>query len=387
MKKVLGLILELNPFHNGHKYFIEQAKKEVNPDITVAIITSSFSMRGEVSLIDKFTKADLCMQEGIDLVLELPFLYANNSADYFAYSAISILNEAGITDLAFGTCIDSIDKLQRIYQYTLSDSYNCLLKSFLDKGNSYPNSALKAFMEVCDDKELINNFTLPNNTLAISYLKAIDLVNKSIIPHSIKRIDNMYYDKSLSNTSYTSATFLREALKKKEDISKYIFYSYDFVDEKEANNNLYQLLKYNLITKDVKAYENIASVNEGIENRLININDCESYDSFLENAATKRYPLNRLKRLVLNILLDTNKKYENMNSYLPYLRILRTNDLGLKQIKNKKCITNISKAFKEIDDDLKEILDFELKVTKLYDLITNKNIYKEEFIFGVKNEN
>ena len=73
-----------------------------------------------------------------------------------------------------------------------------------------------------------------------------------------------------------------------------------------------------------------------------------------------------------------------MNSYLPYLRILRTNDLGLKQIKNKKCITNISKAFKEIDDDLKEILDFELKVTKLYDLITNKNIYKEEFIFGVK---
>lgn len=384
MKKVLGLILELNPFHNGHKYFIEQAKKEVNPDITIAIITSSFSMRGEVSLIDKFTKADLCMQEGIDLVLELPFLYANNSADYFAYSAISILNEAGITDLAFGTCIDSIDKLQRIYQYTLSDSYNCLLKSFLDKGNSYPNSALKAFMEVCDDKELINNFTLPNNTLAISYLKAIDSVNKSIIPHSIKRIDNMYYDKSLSNTSYTSATSLREALKKKEDISKYIFYSYDFVDEKETNNNLYQLLKYNLITKDVKAYENIASVNEGIENRLININDCKSYDSFLENAATKRYPLNRLKRLVLNILLDTNKKYENMNSYLPYLRILRTNDLGLKQIKNKKCITNVSKAFKEIDDDLKEILDFELKVTKLYDLITNKNTYKEEFIFGVK---
>ena len=384
MKKVLGLILELNPFHNGHKYFIEQAKKEVNPDVTVAIITSSFSMRGEVSLIDKFTKANLCMQEGIDLVLELPFLYANNSADYFAYSAISILNEAGITDLAFGTCIDSLDKLQRIYQYTLSDSYNCLLKSFLDKGNSYPNSALKAFMEVCDDKELINNFTLPNNTLAISYLKAIDSVNKSIIPHSIKRIDNMYYDKSLSDTSYTSATSLREALKKKEDISKYIFYSYDFVDEIEANNNLYQLLKYNLITKDVKAYENIASVNEGIENRLININDCESYDSFLENAATKRYPLNRLKRLVLNILLDTNKKYENMNSYLPYLRILRTNDLGLKQIKNKKCITNISKAFKETDDDLKEILDFELKVTKLYDLITNKNIYKEEFIFGVK---
>ncbi len=384
MKKVLGLILELNPFHNGHKYFIEQAKKEANPDVTIAIITSSFSMRGEVSLIDKFTKADLCIQEGIDLVLELPFLYANNSADYFAYSAISILNEAGITDLAFGTCIDSIDKLQRIYQYTLSDSYNCLLKSFLDKGNSYPNSALKAFMEVCDDKELINNFTLPNNTLAISYLKAIDSVNKSIIPHSIKRIDNMYYDKSLSNTSYTSATSLREALKKKEDISKYIFYSYDFVDEKEANNNLYQLLKFNLITKDVKAYENIASVNEGIENRLININDCESYDSFLENAATKRYPLNRLKRLVLNILLDTNKKYENMNSYLPYLRILRTNDLGLKQIKNKKCITNLSKAFKEIDDDLKEILDFELKVTKLYDLITNKNIYKEEFIFGVR---
>ena len=88
--------------------------------------------------------------------------------------------------------------------------------------------------------------------------------------------------------------------------------------------------------------------------------------------------------MILNILLDTNKKYENLSSYLPYLRILRANDFGLKQVKNKKCITNLSKAFKDIDDDLKEILDFELKVTKLYDLITNKNIYKEEFIFGVK---
>ena len=384
MKKVLGLILELNPFHNGHKYFISKAKEEIKPDVTIAIITSSFSMRGEVSLIDKFTKADLCMQEGIDLVLELPFLYANNSADYFAYSAISILNEAGITDLAFGTCIGSIDKLQQIYQYTLSDSYNSLLKTFLDKGNSYPNSALKAFMEVCDDKELINNFTLPNNTLAIQYLKAINTINKNIIPHSIQRIDNMYFDKSLSATNYSSATSLREALKNKEDISKYIFYSYDFVDEEGANANLYQLLKYNLITKDIKSYQEIAAVNEGIENRLVNINDCLSYDEYLDNAATKRYPRNRLKRLILNILLDTNKKYENLSSYLPYLRILRANDLGLKQVKNKKCITNLSKAFKDIDDDLKEILDFELKVTKLYDLITNKNIYKEEFIFGVK---
>lgn len=384
MKKVLGLILELNPFHNGHKYFISEAKKQINPDVTVAIITSSFTMRGEVSLIDKFTKADLCIKEGIDLVLELPFVYANNSADFFAYSAISILNDIGITDLAFGTCIGDINKLQTIYEYTKQDSYNAILKSYLDKGNSYPNSSLKAFMEVCNDKELINNFSLPNNTLALQYLKAIEKINNKIHVHSIPRIDNMYYEETTSKTQISSATSLRLSLKKMEDISKYIFYSYDFVNEEQANNNIYQLLKYNLITKDYSDYQNIALISEGIENRLINNTDSISYDAFLENAATKRYPLNRLKRLILNIILLNPKKYENLNTYLPYIRVLAANDLGLKQLKGKNAITNISKIKNNLDKEIKEILDFELKVTKLYDLITNKNIYKEEFIFGVK---
>ena len=384
MKKVLGLILELNPFHNGHKYFISEAKKQINPDVTVAIITSSFTMRGEVSLIDKFTKADLCIKEGIDLVLELPFVYANNSADFFAYSAISILNDIGITDLAFGTCIGDINKLQTIYEYTKQDSYNAILKSHLDKGNSYPNSSLKAFMEVCNDKELINNFSLPNNTLALQYLKAIEKINNKIHVHSIPRIDNMYYEETTSKTQIASATSLRLSLKKMEDISKYIFYSYDFVNEEQANNNIYQLLKYNLITKDYSDYQNIALISEGIENRLINNTDSISYDAFLENAATKRYPLNRLKRLILNIILLNPKKYENLNTYLPYIRVLAANDLGLKQLKGKNAITNISKIKNNLDKEIKEILDFELKVTKLYDLITNKNIYKEEFIFGVK---
>ena len=374
---ILGLILELNPFHSGHKYFIEEAIKKVKPDKVVAIITSSFSMRADISVIDKFEKANLLASCGVDLVLELPIIYANNSADFFAASSISILNEAHITHLAFGAEIDDIDSLLKIKKITKNQTYNDNIKKYLDLGNSYSSSSLKAFMEETNDEYLISNFSLPNNTLALAYLSAIEEINDSIEPVLIKRIENNYYDKEIK-TRIASATSLREELSKGNDISPYIFYKYDFIDINSSYTKLYDLLKYCLIVKDLS---NINGISEGLDNRLLSFSNSTSYDSFIENVKTRRYNENRIKRLILNILLDINKNYENIKAYLPYLRPLYANSEGIKLLKGKDIIT--SPKLIEKDNPLYDILSYELKATKLYELLTGKEIYKKEFMFKV----
>lgn len=381
-KKILGLILEINPFHNGHKYFIDKAKEIVNPDLTIAIITTSFSMRADISVIDKFEKAKLLLENGIDLVLELPFVYANNSASFFASSSISILNNMHITHLAFGAELDDLAKLEQLEKIQSSENFKLNLKKYLDKGNSYPTSSLKALMEETTSKELINNYPLSNNTLAINYLQAIKKINDKIKPVIIKRIDNDYNSKEAIKNHLASATSLREMIRLKQDISSFIpAYQYDFIDIDNAYDNLYRLLKYQML---MKKEINNANVKEGIENRLNSFIDANNFDDFIKNVQTKRYSISRIKRTILDIVLDIDKKYEDIDTYLPYNRVLASNSLGLKYLKGKDIINNTKKLLESDNKELKEILEYELKTTKLYDLITNKNTFKNEFIFMVK---
>jgi predicted nucleotidyltransferase len=136
MSKVLGLILELNPFHNGHYYFIQEAKKRVNPDYTIAVLSTNFTMRGDISVFDKFQKTNLALKAGINLVMELPFLSAVNSADFFAYNSVKILTDMGITDLAFGTELDDIGKLEQMKAIIDSPFFQEVIRESLAKGFS-----------------------------------------------------------------------------------------------------------------------------------------------------------------------------------------------------------------------------------------------------------
>lgn len=386
--KVLGLILELNPFHNGHKYFIEKAIEEIKPDLVIAIISGSFTMRGEISVLDKSEKTKLCLNNKIDIILELPFIYAVNSSDYFAHYAIKILNELKITHLAFGSEIGSIEKLKELYELTKSTSYNSFLKKELEKGSSYPTSSLKAIMSLSNDEELVSNFSLPNNTLALSYLKAIEEINSSIIPCTLKRVDNQYYDTQAIEGKLASATSLRNLINNNESISSFIpNYEYSFLNENEANENLYQLFKYQLLNKP--SFENIINISEGIENRLYNFINEKTYQDYINNTYTKRYPINRIKRIILHVVANSNSML--LESKELYLRVLGLNDLGIKYIKklkNKNIIMNTKDALDNANSTIKEILETELKMTKIYDLVTKKETYKTEFILQVnKNDN
>ncbi|MFA6843627.1 MAG: nucleotidyltransferase family protein, partial [Bacilli bacterium] len=228
MKKVLGLVLELNPFHNGHKYFIDQAIKMINPSVTIAVVSTSFTMRGDVSVIDKFAKTKLCLDYGIDIVLELPFISAINSADYFSAAAVNILKSFQVTDICFGSEAKSIETLQNIATISSSAEYNNILRANLDKGLSYSSASLSTLLSLTDPS-LAMSSTLPNNTLGIGYLKAIK--DSNITPHIIERIDNMYYDENISKTNIASATSLRKEIGENKEIDNYIpNYTYDFVN-------------------------------------------------------------------------------------------------------------------------------------------------------------
>lgn len=377
--KVLGLVLELNPFHNGHEYFLSEAKSIVKPDITIAIISSNFAMRGEPMVMDKWTKAEIALKYGIDIVLELPFLGSVSSADYFCYNAIKTLTDFEITDLAFGVELENLDKIKKMKDITKNNEFNLLIKKFLDRGNSYGTSNLKALKEFTDDTELIENFSLPNNTLAIGYLNSLDKIGSEVNINLVKRIKNNYYNEVITDTSINSATSLRKLLSNDEKITDYVpDIKYNYHNPKLMNQKLFDLLQYVFNIKNIKDLEAILGMNEGIENRIISfINKSASYDELLSNIQTKRYTLNRIRRLLLYTILDIDNQYETKFHY--YHRILSMNSNG------KHFVSTLSKDIKDkiitsFKNQNNYLVDIEIKASKLYGLLINEpNIYLNEF--------
>lgn len=387
-RKVLGLILELNPPHNGHKYFIDKAKELINPDYIVAVISSNFSMRGDIMVLDKFSKTNIALEMGIDLIIELPTVLACSSADYFAYNAVNLLSKLNVTDIVFGAECNSIDDLNKLSNIITTTEYNLLLKDYLDKGFSYNTSSNKALSSFIDNNDLINQFSLPNNTLGIQYINAIKKINPLINYSIIKRIDNNYFDENITG-EISSATSIRNLIKENKSVNNYVFSNiYPFINLNNAYNNLFAILKYNLLFKDKSELKGILGVNEGIESRLINIiNTTNNYDEFINNAVTKRYTINKIKRILINIILGIKEKsnicYNNTDLLI---RVLGFNSKGKKYIsllpKNVK--QNIITTLKNVDNN---IYNIELKSTILYGIITNNTqIYKQEYNIPIRSE-
>lgn len=377
--KVLGLVLELNPFHNGHQYFIDEAKRLINPDITIAVISSSFSMRGDVMVMDKWEKAKIALTKGIDIVMELPFLSAVNSADYFCYNAISILTSFKITDLAFGAELANLQKLMHIKDIIKTNEYNISIKEYLDKGFSYANSSFKALKAITNDEKIITNATLPNNTLAIGYLASLEKLGPDVNVTVIKRINNNYYDEEVNDTFITSATSLRKLLTNSQEINVYTpEINYPYFNPVTSHQNLFKLLQYVFTVKDPSELVNIMGINEGIEKRMASfIFQAKDYDEFVSLVQTKRYPINRIKRIILYLLLNISKEYEN--KYHAYLRILAMNTSG-KDYVHKLPKTVKEKIITSFKNQNHYLVTIELAASKLYSIINDKpDIYLQEF--------
>lgn len=368
MNKVLGIIAEYNPFHNGHLYHLAESKKAIGADYTIAIISGNFVQRGDTSLTNKWSKAEMALKNGIDLVIELPVIYSISSAENFASGAIKILNSLKIVDyVSFGSELCDVNLLNDFAEvlYNEPKEYVSILNHELGKGFSYPKARENALLIYLNDiRKYANILSSPNNILAIEYLKALKYQKSSITPVSIKR-DKVDYNDTQMVDGFASATAIRKialtndvwSLRRAMPKSSFDI-MYDCLRSGKTVSSLskfeYEII-YNLRKMSLSEIADLPDVSEGLENSIKNAaNSCNNITEFINIVKSKRYTVTRLKRILLYCLLGITKKdMQASKKTNPYIRILGFNDKG------KELLSGIAHANPKLDivTSVKKYLD------------------------------
>ena len=361
--EVIGLIAEYNPFHNGHVYQLEEIKKRYPNSLIILILNGYFLERGIISLESKEEKTRLALEYGVDITIELPFVFGSNSADIFAEASLELLNEMQINRLIFGSESDNIALLTNVAKRQLDEHFDEKVKLYLNQGINYPTALNKAIEIPLND---------PNDLLGVSYIKAILKNNYEIIPETIKRTNN-YHD-TKSDEEIVSASNIREKIHNGQNIDRYIPKGkINTIDEQL----LFTLLKYKIITED--NLDKYLSVDEGIDNRLRKvINQANSLEELINLVKTKRYTYNRLMRMMMHILVGLTKEDKESLTNNEYIRLLGLNTRGQKyinKIKKELSIPLVSK-YTAIDSKIK---NYELKCANIYQMITGDNVNSFEY--------
>lgn len=393
MSNVLGIVAEYNPFHNGHLHHLREAKKITNSDYSIAVMSGNFTQRGEVAIVDKWTRAKMAIDNGVDLVIELPTLYAISSAENFASGAIKILDSLKIVDsIAFGSECNDISVLNDISNVlcTEPDEYKTLLSHELAKGESFPKAREKALMMYLNDvRRFANVLSSPNNILAIEYLKALKRQKSKIEPFAIKREGPGYNEPFLSGSSrFASASAIRNVCQSTDisDLQKVMpessYYALeDCIMRGNIVTNLSAFDKEILYTLRKMSTDEIAAlpdVSEGLEFSLKSAaNECNSIIELLSIVNTKRYTKTRLQRILLYAILGITKKDMQISmSTNPYIRILGFNEKGqgiLSEISKKNRKLELVSSVKKFMDkgpnkNLKLMMEKDIWATNVYTL-------------------
>lgn len=376
----IGIIAEYNPFHNGHLYHLKKIKEMFPNDTIILVLSGNFTQRGEPSIIDKWKKTEIAIKAGIDLVVELPFIFATQSADIFAYGAITILENLKVDKLVFGSEIDDIDLLTTIAKAQVDNPlFDQLVKTYMKMGENYPTAISKTVYDLTEKK--VNT---PNDLLGVSYIKTIIKNNYKIKPIAIKRTTD-YHKEELKEI--TSATTIRNYLENKKEVAIAIpDFEIPYLKEENLHfkKDYFSLLKYKIITsKDLSIYQ---TVNEGIDNLLKKeIITCKTYDELIEKVKSKRYTYNKLNRMFLHILVGLTKEEAKNLKEIKYIRILGFNNLGqtyLNKIKKDIEIPVLSKFERE-----NPMLNLELRSTIIYSLPKNEtSLEKAEYTNHLRKE-
>lgn len=382
MSKVLGIIAEYNPFHNGHLLHLTKSKEETGAEYSICIMSGNFVQRGNTSIVNKWVKTEMALKSGIDLVLELPTVYSISSAENFAEGAIKLLNSLKIVDtVSFGSENSDIDILNRFsgILYEEPKQYVEFLNEELKEGLSFPKARENAILLYLNDQKYSNILNQPNNTLAIEYLKALKKYKSHIMPITIKR-EKAFYNSNCIVDEYASATAIRNMIVNNQfnDIRKVMpRLAYDLLMQEIENNQyvidiskfekeiLYSIRR--LSTADLKKFP---EVNEGLENSIKNAaNSCNTLAELINIIKTKRYTQTRIQRILLYILLNITKKDMYISrKTVPYARIL-----GYSQ-KGKALISEIYKANPKIALITSVKNFFDSSNNKIYKHMLNKDV-------------
>ncbi|ABQ47293.1 MAG: hypothetical protein XD64_0647 [Thermotoga sp. 47_83] len=393
--------MEYNPFHNGHLYHLTSARELVRPDYTIAVMSGNFCQRGEPAVIDKFARAEIALRMGIDVVLELPVVFATQDAGGFAFGAVSVLDATGVvTDVVFGSESNDIGFLQRVAQilYEQPDEYQKFLHEELKKGYSFPNARKYALMRYFSMKgwneEEVLRLEKSNDILGVEYIHSALKIGSNIRFHTIKRVGAEEKDTSFRGR-FSSATAIRNLIREErwEEVRDSLPEDSFEILMREINEgrgpvfleNMGDFLLSFFRLKNMEFFERIHGFSEGLEKRFhICARQTGSYQDFLECVKAKRFTFSRIRRLALFSVFEVNKEFvEKSNAKGPqYIRILGFTEKGRKilSLMRKKAklpiVTNMSlyrkvleKTDLPVDKQLFfEQIDLDVRTTNFYSM-------------------
>lgn len=374
MKKVIGIIAEYNPFHNGHIYQIKKIKEKYPNSIIIVCTSSSFTQRGELSILNKWEKTKVSLLNGVDIVIELPYVYSTQSSDTFAKYGVSLLEKLHINYLCFGSESNDTTKLLDAAKTQINNTeFDNKVKLYMKEGYNYPTSLNNAL------KELINyDIKEPNDLLAISYIKEIISNNYNIEVFNIKRT-NSYHDLDLDNKIVSASNIRNKLLENKNIKDKVPKETYDILKNKSLENKYFEFLKYKIISEN--NLEKYVDVDEGLNVRIKKyINNSKSLSELIMNIKTKRYTYNRISRMLNHILCSFTKEENDKIKKLEYIRILGFTENGreyLNEIKDNIELPILNKY----DTKKYKALEIEKRVTDIY-----SNIYDNIIDQEIKNK-
>lgn len=374
--QILGIIAEYNLFHNGHSYHIDSAKKISNADFVITVMSGNYVQRGEPAIINKYLRTKMALENGIDLVLELPVVFSVSSAQYFATAAINILKSTGIVNaISFGSEIDEIEPLKKLARiknnFDVKKEMECK-KSFATAFFYYVKKNLPGY----------EKFLTPNNILAIEYLAAMEKINWRPNVFNIKRKYSKHDESKLAK-KISSALSIRNAICNNIDISNFIpqnclqYIPKNFANLDNASNVFHYLIAQKKLT------EEILNVNEGIENRIMKAAQNNFLISqIISSANSTRYTNSRLRRIILNTILNIKK-----DMYQPqYLRILgfkKSSQSLLKMLKKNSSlpiITNIKHIQRLKNNFALNMIKKEIEATDLYPIfLSNQKFFPSNY--------
>ncbi len=380
----VGIVVEYNPLHNGHVYHLNKSKELSKCDIVIGVMSPNFVQRGEPSIVSKKERVEAAIKAGVNVVVELPTLYAVENANLFAKYALQILNALKVKSICFGS--ETGDTKEFIEKYSKSSLYtphlDFLVNDLMNEGYSYPRAMSMALKQM-DEIRL----ETPNDILGMAYYSEIIRNKYPIEIYTIKR-ENNYNDDSL-NYKNVSAKAIREALKNNKEISEYTPMKLD--NELFFLDDYFNLLKYKLLTMTSEELNGIHLMEEGIENLFKKkIVEAHNMNEFINLCVSKRYTFARIKRTIIHLLINTKKEFANefLNKDIPYIRLLGIDKKGSEYLKEKRKEIEIPILSKFRGNSF-SLLQYEKQATYAYASVKSENIrsklYEEEhFLFPLR---
>ncbi|MBX0356555.1 nucleotidyltransferase [Halobacillus sp. Nhm2S1] len=379
--KSCGVVVEYNPFHNGHLYHLEESKKHAEADCMIAIMSGNFLQRGEPAIIDKWNRTEAALRGGADLVLELPFLYAVQHSDYFSQGAIQTLAEVGVDSVCFGSENGRIAAFTEAFEHMSrhQEEYDVTVRRYLNEGYAYPEASRLGYESISFPSGSID-LTQPNNILGYSYVKQLLTYAPDIEPLTVLRKDNHYHDEEIHG-KIASATSIRKELFEEKELTEKAGQSLppstvEVLHEYKNTHGLwhdweayFHLLQYKIMTMEESTLRCFHGVDEGLEYRLKRtIKEAATFHQFISSLKTKRYTWTRLQRTLAHILVGTDKQEARVllrETPPPYARILGMSDTGKKYLSGIKKETSIP-LITQPQQLEHEMLDLEARAAAAY---------------------